>query len=73
LQVSLQSCQLSTLTSLQVQEVSYSVCKEKRIASQGIAKYSLQACLQNHFAECRKIVDTALMNQTPKKKKIWQT
>lgn len=50
LQVSLQSCQLSPSTSLQVQEVSYSVCKEKTIASLGIAKSALQACLQNHFA-----------------------
>jgi hypothetical protein len=31
LQGSLQSCQLSTLTSLQVQEVLYSVCKEKKL------------------------------------------
>lgn len=38
LQVSLQSYQLSPLTSLQVQAVSFAVCKEKSIENQSINK-----------------------------------
>ena len=40
LQHRLQTCQLSPLTSLQVQKVSFEVCKEKAIENQSINKFS---------------------------------
>jgi len=40
LQHRLQNCQLSPLTSLQVQAVSFAVCKEKSIENQSINKFS---------------------------------
>lgn len=60
----LQSCQLSPLTSLQVQAVSFAVCKEQTIVNQSIHSN----LFEKPFCRMQKNAEGRVYEQTPKKK-----